>query len=37
MKKFEKSLELLKKNETPSLGWSGTLVGGGGIAKVLRT
>ena len=30
MKKFEKSLELLKKNETPSLGWSGTLVGGGG-------
>lgn len=29
MKEFEKSLELLKKNETPSLGWSGTLVGGG--------
>ena len=33
MKRFEKSLELLKKNETPSLGWSGTVLGGGASVK----
>ena len=32
MKKIVEPQELLKKNETPSCGWSGTVLGGGAIA-----
>ncbi len=37
MKKFEKSLELLKHESHLIGGWSGTVLGGGAIAKELRT
>ena len=33
MKKFFTSQELLKKNETLSDGWSGTLLGGGAVLR----
>ena len=32
MKRFEKSLELLKNNEALIGGWSGTVLGGGASA-----